>query len=393
MTATPPPPLFISLMYCLDTEQGHILSYNICFGDACRINGWEHTAGVRAAARVRELPQGWERALGARDTRFHVRGVAQFEKFFSFVRTTSSYLRRILADGTRPTILFLEWFNLIHLIAFVAALLTIPAKQLRSTSVWMNHRFEFSHNWYLSVMRLLLALIDRRTHGRLVTFTENDLVAASHLTTLGRKAHVLPMPQMVTPDEPWRAPEFASMPDRQGRVICFWPGQAAPDKGLAIVRRLSEARGAAARQLVLVADESAGFVQCDDGPRIVLLKKGMPRDAYIGWLRAMDIALVPYDPTAYAKRTSGIFGDAIAVERPPAVRDGTWMAHELRSHGLDELIVNWDQDIDLVAQRLIALAADAGVHRKLAALTRAYADFHSRRGYARVIADVYRHGT
>lgn len=392
MTATPPP-LFVSLMYCLDTEQGHILSYNVCFGDACRINGWEHVAGVRAAARVSQLPTGWERALGGRDTHFHVRGITQIEKFLSFVTTTSRYLRRMLGDGSRPTVLFLEWFNLIHLIAFVLALLSIPARQLRSTSVWMNHRFEFSHNWYLSVMRILLAFIDRRTHGRLVTFTENDLVAASHMQTLGRKAHVLPMPQMVTPEEPWRSPEFDRSPDRQNRVVCFWPGQAAPDKGLAIVRRLSEARGTTAQKLVLVADESAGFVQHENGPRIILLKKGMPRDAYIGWLRAMDIALVPYDPAAYAKRTSGIFGDAIAVEHPPIVRDGTWMAHELRGHGLDELIVDWDQDIDLVAQRLVALASDPVVHQKLSALTSNYANFHSRSGYARVIANIYKSRT
>lgn len=380
-------PLFISLMYCLDTEQGHLLSYNVCFGDACRMNGWEHTAAVRAAARVRELPQGWTRDLGVHTEPTGPRLLRLWRKFTSFVDTTAAYLNRKIDDDSRPVVLFLEWFDIIHLVAFVLALLRIPASRLRNTSTWLNYRFAFSQNAYLPATRLLLGLIERCMPGRLVICTENDLVAASHLQTLGRTAHILPMPQMVTPEEEWRMPEYAHSPERAGRIVCFWPGQAAAEKGLDLVRALTQSITPDARRLTIVADESAHFERLPEGCDVILLKKGMPRDLYIGWLRTMDVALVPYSPATYAHRTSGIFGDAIAVGKPPVVTDGTWMAHELRRFGLESLIIDWQaQDVPAV---LAKIAADAEITKRLAVLTASYANFHSRRGYARVIRDIY----
>lgn len=359
----------------------------MCFGDACRMNGWEHTAAVRAAARVRELPQGWTRSLGVTVEPAGPRPVRLLRKFVSFVRTTARYINAITDIEERPVVLFLEWFDLVHIAAFALALLGVPARKLSNTAAWMNFRFAFSNNAYLRRMKWLLSLIERRLAGGLVIFTENDLVAESHARMLGRKAHVLPMPQMVTPDEPWQLPGYASQPERARQLVCFWPGQAAPEKGLAIISSLTKSTSPAARGVTIVADESARFTAVEGGCAIILLKKGMSRADYIGWLRTMDLALVPYMPEAYANRTSGIFGDAIAVGKPPVVTEGTWMAHELRRFDLGELVVDWDAPD--VIETLTRLAHDPRVANKLAVLTAAYADFHSRRGYARVIKQVF----
>src|SRR4051812_40365034 len=122
---SPDKPLFISLIYCLDTEQGHLLSYNVCFGDACRMNGWEHTAAVRAASRVRELPNGWTRDLGVKSEPHGWRPVVLVRKFISFMLTTAAYLKSKLGDGHRPVVLFLEWFDIVHVAAFALALLLV----------------------------------------------------------------------------------------------------------------------------------------------------------------------------------------------------------------------------------------------------------------------------
>ena len=182
-------------------------------------------------------------------------------------------------------------------------------------------------------------------------------------------------------------PEYASSAERHGRLLCFWPGQAAADKGLDIVRRLASTVSTEAQQLCVVADESARIEAVPGGSAIRLLKKGMPREDYSGWLRAIDVALVPSKPESYANRTSGIFGDAIALGKPPVVTAGTWMAHELRRFGLGELVLDWGAP-DIIGT-LLRLPSDQAMLAKLAVLTQAYADFHSRRGYARVIRSVY----
>jgi hypothetical protein len=381
----PAPPRIVSLLFCLENEQGHIYSYNRSVGEAARLLGWEHVAAVRAAAHVATVPEAWSLCLGTRESYFRIRPMMKIEKMLKLVRSLLAYFR-VQAGQSRPVIYLLEWFDPVHLIAFCLALLL--TRRQGDRYVWILHRFEFPKKFITKLYRFLQALIRWRVgRGRLVLFSETDLVAESLKATFGQPVYVLPMPQITSPDEQPRLPAWNSSPERAGKVVCWWPGQPAEAKGLATVGQLIRWAGPEAEHICVVADQRTGFAPVAGGCQLILLPPGMPRADYLGWLYTMDLALLPYEPQSYAMRTSGPFADAISALKPPAVTDGTWMAHELRKYDLDELILDWTSP--RVMTDLLRLPANPDMRQKLEKIRDDYARFHSVAGYAETIKKVF----
>jgi hypothetical protein len=369
-------------MFCLDSELGHMYAYNQSVGEAAHMIGWEHHAVARAAARVATVPENWNLCLGTQNNHFRRRPLVQIEKLYKLIRSLVTVLGAYRAQ-TRPIIFLLEWFDPVHLLALCLALLLSPRG--RNWYVWILHRFELSPGLTRLYRMLHAVIIWRIGTGRLVLFSESDLVVNSFGQNYHQTGFVLPMPQIASPGERAKPPA----PDRrmENRLVCWWPGQPASAKGLDILTKLAQIKAPEAAHFCLVADAGALLTPAPGGCEVISLPSGMSRAEYVGWLRRMDLALLPYSPTVYATRTSGPFADALAAGKPPVVTDGTWMAHELRQHGLDELILDWDSPTILAD--LLRVARDPQVPAKLARMQAAYADYHSVAGYARVIQRVF----
>ena len=69
--------------------------------------------------------------------------------------------------------------------------------------------------------------------------------------------------------------------------------------------------------------------------RLEIIDGVLGADAYKQAIENTDVMLIPYKRTNYTARSSGIFTEALAANRPVIVPAGTWMANELdsRSHG------------------------------------------------------------
>lgn len=381
----PARPLAISVMYSLESEQGHILSYNLTFGEAVQSMGWDHRATVRAAARVAELPAGWTRDLGSGKYVFRRNPWQRIERVGRLMTTLAAYLRRTIAHEPRPIVLLLEWFHVVHLMAFCGSLLAVPRR--RQLHAWFLYRFDFTNRWDRS-LHLGLHWLLRRLLGRehIVLFTEADSVAAKLSGIFGQTVHLLPMPQMLQPHEHRVRPAWADSPERRGKLVCWWAGVPSVDKGQAVIECLIGLTTPEAGQVCIVADQRMGRVAPKGGCKVILLPDTLNRAEYAGWLDTMDMALLPYSPVIYANRTSGVFADSVCMGRLPVVTDGTWMARELRRYQLDDLIVDWDRP-DIFAE-LLRLARDNEVRQKLGRLSADYQDLHSVAGYARALRNI-----
>ncbi len=62
------------------------------------------------------------------------------------------------------------------------------------------------------------------------------------------------------------------------------------------------------------------------GPR--LIEQALDPDAYLALIASADMLLLPYDPTAYGPRSSGILAEARALGIPAIVSRGCWMEAE-----------------------------------------------------------------
>ena len=370
--------LLISFLFTLDTERGHVYEYNKTVGDAARLAGWEARAAVRAAARIADLPPGWELCLGSPVSQPTAGAPGRLVKGWQLLASLVSYLRRQSGER-RPTILFLEWFEAAHLLPFTLALARVGRRQL--FHIWLVHRLEVGQtgpSWANDfLIRWIMALVG----GQVVHFSDSEILV-SEMARAGRKAYLLPIPHTAH-----FAARGARIVDQPGQVIAWLPGEAIPEKGVETVRKLAAQVCPAAAMIQIVASQSSRLMVRPGACQIRLLPDVLPRNDYIAWMQRADLILLPYDPVLFRARTSGIFVEAIAAGKPPVVTDGTWMAHELRQHGLEALILDWDSPTILAD--LLRVARDPEVAAKLARMQAAYAEYHSVPGYARVIQRVF----
>jgi hypothetical protein len=380
-------PLVISMMYCLDTEQGHILGYNKEFGHIVNNLGWQHTAAVRAAARVRELPAHWRRALGSAQTRLGPGPLDAVLKFVALVSTQRRFLAETAASETRPLILFLEWFDAVHMLALVLALLFSSSR--KRFALWIMYRLAAGPKLATGILRGLHTCLDALLGRANIRFlSDSDLVARKNAVAFGRAFAVLPIPHTRTPDlaqtARGRALRAQFAPDM---LVCWWPGMPAPLKGLDTIKRLTTLRGPAARNTAIVLAEGAGVQSGSGDCRVETLPNALSSDDYWAWMSAAGAILLPYDPSAYADRTSGIFTEAVVAGKLPLVSAGTWMAHELLRHDAPEFIIDWQRPD--VLEHIHALAQDQVLRAKLSDLQQRFARFHCESGFGAVLQSVW----
>jgi len=389
-----PAPVVVSLIVNMFGEEGHPYPYNLAVGAAARELGWDHLAAFPTTCRLRSIPPGWRACLepisyhsihAVPSSRRQLR--PGLRSIFRLARSIVVYLRQHVLPRRQPAILFVEFFYLSHLLALTLALCLTPRRTL---SLWLLYRIDLYHRptslrAYQFLNRILRWLLGAQKYRLLA---DSDPLAQIFSRCFGQTVHVMPIPHSgVDEAEAVCLPEWVASPERAGKVVCWWPGGVRGDKGLDIIRRMAAQNGGLAERICLVAAQGTQLTATPGGCRVKLLPAELPREAYLGWLQAADLILLPYEPKTYAERTSGIFVEAIAAGRPAAVTAGTWMAGELQRYDLSELILDWDSP--RLFEDLIRLADSAEVRSKTACMRAAYRDFHSEAGYARAVRALY----
>jgi hypothetical protein len=371
-------PEIISVMYCLNTQQGHIYGYNRTFGEIVRSIGWTHTGWARAAAQVGPLPIGWRLCLGTADV-----SQSHISKFIALVRTQMRLLRAIRSDNP---VLFLEWFDLVHLISL--AIVLSLAKKPKNLRLWIMFRLGLHgarDKWtYLTMLRWYEALLGRTN---VTLLSDSDKVAHNNEVMLNRPLHVLPIPHTAVPSDADIAAAQALRSNVTPKlIVCWWPGQPAAAKGLDVIRAIAASHAPEAEQIHLVFAESAEVVHIGR-TRVQRVPNVLSHAEYAAWMAAADVILLPYDPAAYAERTSGIFTEAVAAGRMPFVSEGTWMAHELHRHGLPEFIVDWNRP-DLI-DYIVRTARDAAAQERLRRFGISYRAYHCEQSFSEKLATLW----
>lgn len=64
-------------------------------------------------------------------------------------------------------------------------------------------------------------------------------------------------------------------------------------------------------------------------PSVEVHRGGLDRREYLAALRSCDAVLLPYDRRSYARRTSGVFAEAVGFGKPVVVPAGTWMSERI----------------------------------------------------------------
>jgi hypothetical protein len=389
MNSTAAVPVLVSLIVNVSSEGGHPIPYNQAVGRAAERLGWDHLAALPSATRLDELPAGWSAVLErirysqGSGSGLGQRGWPEALSVWQSAQTIRDYLRTNVLPRRQPAILFIEFFIFAHLAALALALLQVPRGSL---SIWLLYRIDIQRQPTRRLYRFLSGVLRRLVGGRFRLLTDSQLLANVLEPALGQPLFVVPIPHAVT-DGPVLLPNIPAKQQRPDLTICWWPGAVRADKGLEVLRCLASQTGLAAQQACLVAAGVTGLKAVAGGCQVQWLADELSRPEYQGWMAAADIILLPYSISSYFERTSGIFVEAIAAGKLTPMTAGTWMAGELLAHGLPELVVDWGSPA--IWETLLALAHNADLRPRLAAMQAHYRQYHGVDNYAACLSRLY----
>jgi glycosyltransferase involved in cell wall biosynthesis len=195
--------------------------------------------------------------------------------------------------------------------------------------------------------------IGRRFTSRLALFADTEELAAQYSARLGQPVHPVPVP-VIVPPIPTRP--LGPLP----HVV--FAGGARLEKGY---HHLPSAIGAtmpracftvhsghvdsAADPLVQRAHRELRALA---GERLRLIEQPLDPVGYAALLVSADLLLLPYDPSLYSARSSGIVAEAFALGVPAVVPAGCWM----------ERVAGADRAVIIGADGIVA-ALETALHR------------------------------
>lgn len=219
--------------------------------------------------------------------------------------------------------------------------------------------------------------------GRVRLLTDSDELSDDYAEATARRFQTAPIP--VDPRI-----SASTRSDRQGRpATATYLGDARMEKGYrllpelaAVLRPMLEADS-----LRLVIQSNFNTVGGEPGiadarralaaqPNVVLLDEPLGQDAYVEWLDASDLVVLPYQADQYVARTSGILAEALCAGLPAVVPGGCWLSVQVRRHGAGRTFVSGDAR-SLVAAVQSVLADLPSATRAAAERRGAYAGFHN----------------
>lgn len=354
--------MFVSLIPNLNCLKGHDCIYHLAIKQVVEGAGWKHSALISKRCTVPSLPENWRPFFHAKNTS----GFSLFRTLARFYDFSCAFCKK--EKGRK--IFFLESFNTTDLAAFALASLFFLRKK---ETLWVLFRLDSRHLPYKGKIHTFLVNLLRFKH--FIALTDSELVQKDFSENLGIDLHLVPIPH--TEILPKKVPG--------GTIQCWWPGDPRESKGLKEIQCLLSTTDPAAFRFTLLFSEKMEKKGVETTP-FRTVSDALSREKYAQALSESSVILLPYDPLIYNARTSGIFVEAITAGKVPLVKEGSWLAHELKKHELEELIVDWEETTFF--SHVYALLEREEVYVKLERMREKYLRVHSCGGFFEAIREL-----
>ncbi len=379
---TPLSPIFVSLIPDLMEGEGHMIPYHQAVSKAVYKLGWKHNIVVPIDNKVNNLPFGWDEYLSNYDLEKEGNLVNKFLRLngsWKLAKSIANYLNNKVINQSESSIIFLERFIHLQLLALFIALLLVPTDNL---SVWLLYRRDTHKDKTRLIYKLLNSLIKRRLKpGKFKLLTDSDLLSNSLSSYFETSVIVMPIPHTDITHCNINYQDTSS-------ILCWWAGSPREEKGWEIIKKLVNYSGENINNIQLVCAETSQLKSVNNGVDLKLIKNYVTREEYYHWFGLSQIILLPYNYPAYEGRTSGIFTECIMAGKTPLVTHNTWMAYELLKYNLAELVIDW-QEPQRVFEIITKVVKSDIIQYKIKRMQQSYEQFHSVDNYSCVMKQIY----
>ncbi len=356
-----------SLAPDLIDHKGHLYPYHMSLKEAVEKLELKHSAWVSSECKIAPLPIGWQKFFSFKDPLqlSYSTLIGRFKNYCSLFKQSESSLR----------IFFHDSFNTSELVILAAAFFLYQKKQ---ESLFLLFRYTPAQlRFQGNLHRWICVLLKWRFKQRLVLLTDSALIAQEWAEKAHLSLRLVPIPH---------TQEGSSLPLRKlsSPLFCWWPGEPRASKGRALIAHLLTLKDPAMKAFHLHVSVEARLTSTTLS--LTELAKALSREDYFQLFQQCPVILLPYDPAVYAGSTSGIFVEAICAGCMPLVREGTWMAHELKKHALTECIVDWQDPLFFTG--VLRLLQNPSLLSRLNLMRSHYLDFHSSSSMAEHLKEI-----
>ncbi|GBF81573.1 glycosyltransferase family 1 protein [Aphanothece sacrum] len=374
-------PIFISLIPHLMGGEGHIIPYHQAVNQAIKKIGWQHNIIIPTDHNLNNIPSQWCECLSPYDLEAEGNGwqkILRIQQTWELSITIVNYLRNKVINQSDLSIIFLERFIHLQLLALVIALYLVPTKNL---SVWLLYRRDTHKDKTKFIYKWLNNLVKKRlSKGRFKLLTDSDLLGQSLSNYFEESVIVMPIPHT---DIDCYSMSITENDD----IVCWWPGSPREEKGWEVINNLVNSDVKLTQNICLIASEKSKLEVPENGLKVKLVEDNLSRDKYHSWFCLTNIILLPYDAEAYGERTSGIFTESIIAGKISLVTPNTWMAYELLKYNLSELVIDW-QEGQKVFDIVIKVSKSPIIKDKIKAMQTSYQQFHCLDNYGCMIQKI-----
>jgi hypothetical protein len=371
---------------------GHNYEYVNAVYNATEKIGWKHYAALPANFLATNLKKTWTaclsncRRLSDKKENLFIKTFRLTLNSLKLSKSIYQYLDNILStiDKESLPIIFIDSFKPPEILAFVIALFLLPRKKL---TVWLFYRHDDYQKKLIGTFYKLINIVIKNqvTENKFVLLTDSEKLQKSLSSYFKEEFHIMPIPH--THNFKNIVENEINKNTNDKSLSAWWCGNPNLEKGLKTIQALVTLSDSFAKKIYLFISEKAYLPNTHPNIKITYLPAYLTRKEYLKQLNDVDILLLPYDSEIYRERTSGVFVEAICAGKIPFVTQGTWMATELISYNLSELIIDWTKNN--VFESMFTIADNTITRRKIMTMRDRYLKFHSVEAYAKQMQQIF----
>lgn len=359
---------------------GHVKDYHDSLNRVFIDQGYRCTTLVQKHCEIETLPSNWKKGLynPAKWSRRSVvaKMLPKLVNFKTLFRMKKSYFHLLKSvmekEPAKETIWLLETFNTFHLYVLNSLL-----KKFKDPSIKLAliYRYDSKQLFFEGKRdkKLLKSIEKQIGKERLKLFVDTDLLQQELSSFFEQPITLLPIPHTHIFTQ-------ASSISLE-RLTLWWPGVPRSPKGLGFIQKIAQLPALKNVSIVLKVSEKTSGLTESSKVTIDKIPNCLSREQYLEHFYQSDVILLPYSLWNYQYSSSGIFVETLCMGKMPIVSEGIWMAHELKKHQLEELIVDFNRE-DFF-EHVHCLIQDQHIQDKLRQMSISYQKNHNEQQFSK----------
>ncbi len=245
--------------------------------------------------------------------------------FFKNIFQIYSFFKRIKINP-KDTI-YIDGYNLLFLISFLISIIFL--KQKISIIIYCRYNFVGIKK---KIFRLILKLLSKLSHKVSIL---TDTINLSKIYKKETKLKTILMPIPHTFKKRNNSPNLNT-----NKIKLFFPGQFRKDKFNNNFNNFLKLNNTSDIQIYInIKFKNSLKIK----NKIIRFSNNLSRNNYFKIFDKINLVVLPYEIKDYKYRSSGIFIEAISLNKITLVSNKTWMSNELKKFKLDSFIIkDWN---------------------------------------------------